>query len=151
VIDIDEINNYEEIKEIGIEETPSFPNGIGRRIPEEKASPKKLIKSHKDHIVMSGVSGPRPAKGSNQRQKKMLRQAMSSGSSFHNSIGAPPDLSSSFHHSINNNFRATINYNSVEMKPPEDPNVGLSFDKHSTLSVSGSALQCRICLEKIPL
>ena len=65
VIELGEDNNDEEIKVLG--ETPSFPHGIGRRIPEEeiKASPKKLIKSHKDHIVMSGVSGPRPVKGTN--------------------------------------------------------------------------------------
>lgn len=62
IVEIGDINNEEVIGE----ETPSFPENVGKYLKHQKSdciveeelkvSPKKLIKSNKDHIVMSGVS-----------------------------------------------------------------------------------------------
>ena len=71
IIELADINNEEAV--VG-EETPNFPVNTGKYLKQQNndddmveeeikvSSPKKLIKSNKDHIVMSGVSQPKPVK-----------------------------------------------------------------------------------------
>ena len=68
IIELADINNEDAI--VG-EETPNFPVNEGKKLKQNndllveeelKVSPKKLIKSNKDHIVMSGESQPKPVK-----------------------------------------------------------------------------------------
>jgi hypothetical protein len=63
------------------------------KVNEVKASPKKLIKSHKNHIVMG--SGNRAMKNYSTRQRKMLKQAITGGGPNGGSM-IPHDLLSSF-------------------------------------------------------
>lgn len=56
-----------------IKMSPYFPRG-SQVVEDIKASPKKMIKSHKNHIVMG--SGSKALKNYNSRQRSKLKQAM---------------------------------------------------------------------------